>query len=95
VGATQTYEDGSTVEWTGPEDSGEPASVVRVAAAAGSAQEEEHDADEEAVEESGAETAGNLPDSGGTNPTVYYAGAGCAVLALIVATLSALRRRRT
>jgi uncharacterized protein YcnI len=94
-GATQTYEDGSTVEWTGPEDSEEPASVVRVAAAAGSAQEEEHGADEEAVEESGAGTAGNLPDSGGTNPTVYYAGAGCAVLALIVATLSALRRWRT
>src|SRR5918997_3884974 len=29
--AYQTYEDGSVVEWVGPEDSEEPASVVRVA----------------------------------------------------------------
>jgi len=91
-GAIQTYEDGSTVEWTGPEDSEEPASVIRVVAAS-SVQEEEHNADEEAAE-SGVETAGNLPDSGGISPTVYYAGAGCFALALMAATLAALRRRR-
>lgn len=84
-GAIQTYEDGSTVEWTGPEDSEEPASVIRVQAAS-SAQEEE-----QVAGEAEAETTGNLPDSGGVSPTVYYAGAGCLVL---VAAMAALRRRR-
>lgn len=86
-GAIQTYEDGSTVEWTGPEDSEEPASVIRVQAAS-SAQEEE-----QVAGEAEAETTGNLPDSGGISPTVYYAGAGCLALVL-VAAMAALRRRR-
>lgn len=91
-GAIQIYEDGSTAEWTGPEDSEEPASVVLVAAAS-SAQEDEHGADEEAVEESGAETAGNLPDSGGIDPAFYYFGLGCVASALVATVMAALRRR--
>jgi uncharacterized protein YcnI len=91
--ATQTYEDGSTVEWTGPEDSEEPAPVVLVAAAS-SAGEVEHRADTETMEESGDATAGDLPGSGGIDPAFYYLGLGCVALALLAATLAALRRGR-
>jgi uncharacterized protein YcnI len=38
--AFQTYEDGSTVEWTGPPDAGEPASVVEVATTGGTGEHE-------------------------------------------------------
>ncbi len=92
-GATQTYEDGSTVEWTGPEDSEEPAPVVLVAAT-GSAGEDENGADTETVAEPGDETASDLPDSGGIDPAFYYFGLGLVALALLAATLAALRRGR-
>jgi len=92
-GATQTYENGSTVEWTGPEGSEEPASVVLVAAAS-SAGEDKNGADAETVAEPGDETAGDLPDSGGIDPAFYYFGLGCVASALLAATLAALRRGR-
>jgi uncharacterized protein YcnI len=50
--AYQTYEDGEVVEWTGPEDSEEPASVVRVT---------EGGPNDSATQESGSE---NLPSMG-------------------------------
>ncbi len=92
-GSTQTYEDGSNVEWTGPEDSEEPAPVVLVAAAS-SAGEDENGADTETVAEPGDETASDLPDSGGIDPAFYYFGLGLVALALLAATLAALRRGR-
>ena len=92
-GSTQTYEDGSTVEWTGPGDSEEPAPVVLVAAAS-STGEDENGADTETVAEPGDETAGDLPASGGIGPAFYYFGLGLVALALLAATLAALRRGR-
>jgi len=79
------------VEWTGPEDSEEPAPVVLVAAAS-SVEEVEHGADAKTMEESRDETADDLPDSGGIDPAFYYLGLGCVALALLAATLAALRR---
>lgn len=86
--ATQTYEDGSKVEWTGAPDSEEPASVVEVVSG-GSA---ETGSGSEPSEASASQHAGGeeevLADTGGTRPTVY-AGLGLAGLAV-----SALLARR-
>lgn len=75
---TQTYEDGSVVEWTGPPDAEEPASVVRVAASSagghGSGTEE---GDETAASGSHAEgkadgkNADTLASTGGASLFVY------------------------
>ncbi len=86
--ATQTYEDGSTVGWTGAPDSEEPASVVEVVSG-GSA---DAGSSPEPSEASASQQAGGeeevLADTGGTNPAVY-AGLGLAGLAV-----SALLARR-
>ena len=75
-GAAQTYEDGSVVEWAGPEDSEEPASVVAVVPG--------ETAHEHGAEESGshAESGETLPDSGGV-PLLIYVGVAAVVLALV------------
>lgn len=86
--AFQTYEDGSTVEWTGPPDAREPASVVEVATTGGTG--EHGHAGGEASSRQGAASASALPDSGGTSPAVYGV-VGAVVLGLTAATL--LRRR--
>lgn len=96
-GATQTYEDGSVVEWTGPPDSEEPASVVEVvadassgetsAAGTASAQPQESSTTHEA-----GSTAGALSDTGGVSPAVY---AGLAAAGLAGLVLSVLLARRT
>jgi uncharacterized protein YcnI len=69
--ATQTYEDGSTVEWAGAPDSEEPASVVEVV----SGGSEESESSPEPSESSASQQAGGeeevLADTGGTSPTVY------------------------
>jgi len=69
--ATQTYEDGSTVEWTGAPDSEEPASVVEVVSG-GSA---DAGSSPEPSEASASQQVGGeeevLADTGGTNPAVY------------------------
>jgi uncharacterized protein YcnI len=87
--AIQTYEDGSVVEWTGPPDAEEPASVVEVASS--NVQEEGSEAGEAGPNGDGA-TAGastdTLASTGGTSPLVY-AGLGFGALAL--ATLLARR----
>ncbi len=82
--AFQTYADGSVVEWTGPpeeeaeEESG-PASVVEVVE--GGAQTDEPGA---AAPESG----------GGFTPIAAYGGLGLGALALMVAVLALLIRRK-
>jgi uncharacterized protein YcnI len=84
--AYQTYEDGSVVEWTGPEDTEEPASVVRVAA--GGAGSDEQGA--EAEEENNSENAASM---GVIVPFAAYGGLGVGILALIVALMALLRKR--
>jgi LPXTG-motif cell wall-anchored protein len=84
----QTYEDGSVVEWTGPPDAEEPASVVEVIS--GGTASHEHGAGEQQGSHSETTTGEVLPDSGGTDPVVY---AGLGVLALALAALLARLRR--
>ncbi len=77
--AYQTYEDGSVVEWVGPEDSEEPASVVRVAEGGTTKQE----------------SSSEEPFSMGTiTPIAAYGGLGVGILALVVATVALLRRNK-
>ncbi len=83
--AFQTYEDGSVVEWVGPEDAEEPASVVTVA-------EGDHH---------GAATQGSNPEeassAGAITPVAAYSGLGVGALALVAALaalLLLLRRNR-
>jgi LPXTG-motif cell wall-anchored protein len=87
--ATQTYEDGSTVEWTGAPDSEEPASVVEVVSG-GSADEglSPEPSEASASQQAGSE-ASVLADTGGTSPAVYAALglAGLAVSALLARRL--------
>src|SRR5918998_6504736 len=69
--ATQTYENGSVVKWTGPPDAEEPASVVEVisggSADAGSSPEP---SEASASQQAGGETS-VLADTGGTNPAGF------------------------
>jgi uncharacterized protein YcnI len=82
--AFQTYEDGSVVEWTGPPDAEEPASVIVVGSTGGA---KGHGGDE-AGSHSETASAGALPDSGGTNLLLYGAvgtlGLGLAATALLL-----------
>ena len=86
--ATQTYEDGSVVEWTGAPDSEEPASVVEVVS--GGPEESESSpkpSDPSASQQAGGE-AEVLADTGGTSPAVY---AGIGVAGLLASALLARR----
>jgi uncharacterized protein YcnI len=85
--AFQTYEDGSVVEWTGPPDAEEPASVVEVVSA--SSAEGHGNGGEDA---GSTASASALPDSGGTSPALYGV-VGAGALALGLATTALLRRR--
>src|SRR3712207_6243000 len=71
--AFQTYEDGSVVEWVGPEDAEEPASVVTVA---------EGDHHGAATQGSNPEEA---PSAGAITPVAAYGGLGVGALALVAA----------
>jgi uncharacterized protein YcnI len=88
--AFQTYEDGSTVEWTGSPDAEEPASVVKVASAGGTG--EHGHAGGEAGSRHEAASASALPDSGGESPALYGV-AGAVALVLGLTTAALLRRR--
>ena len=89
-GATQTYEDGTVVEWTGPPDSEEPASVVRVVS--GGAKGHGHGGAEE--EATGAQ-ADDLPETGGAAlPTAASTGLFAAGLAVGLVTAALLLRGR-
>lgn len=94
-GATQNYEDGSVVEWTGPPDSEEPASVVRVVS--GSAQGHGHGGEEEAAASGAsaqAQTGEDLPETGGAAfPTAAVAGVFAAGLAAGLVSAALLRGR--
>jgi uncharacterized protein YcnI len=79
--AFQTYEDGSVVEWVGPEDAEEPASVVTVS------EGDHHDA---ATQGSNAE---EVPSAGATTPVAAYGGLGLGALALVAALAALLLRR--
>jgi uncharacterized protein YcnI len=88
--AFQTYQDGSVVEWTGPPDAEEPASVVEVVSA-GSGTDEQGGGEPGSRREV-ASTSGILPDSGGTSPVLY--GIVGAVLVGLGAAMAALLGRR-
>ena len=92
--ATQTYEDGSTVEWTGAPASEEPASVVEVVSggpeeSASSPGPSEASASQHASasQQAGGE-ASVLADTGGTSPAFY------AVIGVAGLLASALLARR-
>ena len=86
--ATQTYEDGSVVEWTGAPDSEEPASVVEVVSGGPEATESSPEpSGSSASQEAGGE-AEVLADTGGTNPAVY---AGIGFAGLLASALLARR----
>ena len=80
----QTYEDGSVVEWVGPEDAEEPASVVRVAEGGGEGYRH------------GAATQGSsseeLPSTGAIVSVGTYGGLGVGALALVAALAALLLR---
>jgi uncharacterized protein YcnI len=78
--AFQTYEDGSVVEWSGPPDAEEPASVIVVTSAA------EGQGGDEAASPRETASASALPDSGGTNSLLYGA-VGALILGLAVTAL--------
>lgn len=84
--AFDTYEDGSVSEWTGPEDSDSPASVVRVVSEGSSP-------GESSGHEHGAAHGSHddLPETGGVSP-LAYAGAVFALIALGSVLLFRLRR---
>jgi uncharacterized protein YcnI len=86
--AIQTYEDGSVVEWIGPPDAEEPASLVEVV----SGGSEDPETSPEPSEGNASQQAGGeaevLADTGGTSPTVY---AGLGLAGLVVSALLARR----
>lgn len=94
-GATQTYEDGSVVEWTGSPDSEEPASVVRVVSGGA----EGHGEEGAATPGTSAGTQTNdLPETGGpTDAFLATAIASVFAAGLAVGLMAAalLRRRRS
>ena len=83
--AYQTYEDGEVVEWIGPENSEEPASVIRVAEGARGG----HNG--AAPQKSGS---GAPFSTGMIVPIAAYSGLGVGILALVVATVALLRRNK-
>ncbi len=85
--AFQTYEDGSVVEWTGPPDAEEPASVVEVVSSGtdgqGSEPAEAGSDRQGTVTGAGADT---LSATGGTSPLVYAVlGVGALALGVLLA----------
>ena len=85
--AFQTYEDGTVVEWTGAEDSEEPAPVVNVTSAGGaSGMQDEHQHGEKGHH-------GTLPNSGGIGLVAVYNILGVIAMGLGILMLWVLRRR--
>jgi uncharacterized protein YcnI len=86
--AIQTYEGGSVVEWTGPPNSEEPASLIDVVSAESGGDAASSKPQGDSASQGAGDEAGVLVDTGGTSPVVY---AGLGVLGL---ALSALLTRR-
>ncbi len=86
--ATQTYENGSVVEWTGAPDSEEPASVVEVVSGGAEDPESSPQPSEGSASQRAGGEAEVLADTGGTSPAVY---AGLGLVGLVVSALMARR----
>lgn len=86
--AIQTYEDGSVVEWTGPPDAEEPASVVEVVSAGSGGGESNPEPQGDGASPGADGEAEVLADTGGRTPAVY------AVLGVVGLAFSALLARR-
>ncbi len=86
--AIQTYEDGSVVEWTGPPEAEEPASVIEVVSGGSEDPESSPQPSGGSASQKAGVEAEVLADTGGTDP------AGYAVLGVVGLALSALLARR-
>jgi uncharacterized protein YcnI len=86
--AFQTYEDGSVVEWTGPPDSEEPASVIKVVSGGSEHPQSSPQPSEASASQKAGGEAEVLADTGGTNLAVY---AGLGFIGLVVSALLARR----
>lgn len=72
--ATQTYQDGTVVEWAGAPDSNEPAPVVSVSeSGATSGGEDEHQHGDETV-----------PSTGGISPLLFFGAFGAGALVIVL-----------
>jgi uncharacterized protein YcnI len=86
--AFQTYENGSVVEWTGPPDSEEPASVIAVVSGGSERPQSGRQPSEASASQKAGGEAEVLADTGGTNLAVY---AGLGFVGLVVSALLARR----
>jgi uncharacterized protein YcnI len=86
--AFQTYDDGSVVEWTGPPDSEEPASVIEVVSGGSEHPESSPQPSEASASQKAGGKAEVLAETGGTNLAVY---AGLGFVGLALAALLARR----
>jgi uncharacterized protein YcnI len=87
--AIQTYEDGSVVEWTGPPDSEEPASVIEVVSGgSGEPKSSPKPSEASASQKAAGGEAEVLAETGGTNLAIY---GGFGFVGLVVSALLARR----
>jgi uncharacterized protein YcnI len=86
--AFQTYDDGSVVEWTGPPDSEEPASVIEVVSGGSEHPQSSPQPSEASASQKAGGKAEVLAETGGTNLAVY---AGLGFVGLALAALLARR----
>jgi uncharacterized protein YcnI len=86
--AIQTYKDGSVVEWTGPPDSKEPASVIEVASGGSEHPQSSPQPSKASASQKAGSQAQVLADTGGMNLAVY---AGVGFVGLVLSALLARR----
>jgi uncharacterized protein YcnI len=86
--AFQTYEDGSVVEWTGPPDSDEPASVLEVVSSTSEHPQSSPQPSKASASQKAGGEAEVLAETGGTNLAVY---AGLGFVGLVLSALVARR----
>jgi uncharacterized protein YcnI len=86
--AFQTYEDGSVVEWTGPPDSEEPASVIEVVSGGSEHSQSSPQPSEASASQKAGGEAEILAETGGTNLAVYT---GLGFVGLVISALLARR----
>jgi uncharacterized protein YcnI len=86
--AIQTYEDGSVVEWTGPPDSEEPASVIEVLSGGSEHPQSSPQPSKASASQKAGDQAQVLAETGGMNLAVY---AGLGFVGLVLSALLARR----
>jgi uncharacterized protein YcnI len=86
--AIQTYEDGSVVEWTGPPDSEEPASVIEVLSGGSEHPQSSPQPSKASASQKAGGQAQVLAETGGMNLAVY---AGVGFVGLVLSALLARR----